>query len=203
MMDFIQQNIIAALGVIQQDEQDVQLSLNFIQPEEVMTFNIQQTVQSFSNTYRSSTSMDLSDYHKGNVKARTRMMIQYTIAGERNMLVIGTDHAAEALTGFFTKFGDGAADIIPLYGLTKRQGKQLLSTLQAPERIIIKQPTADLLDESPGRADEEELRLSYHEIDEYIEGNNISLESRQKIEELYIKSKHKRSLPVTPFSVRE
>ena len=93
-----------------------------------------------------------------------------------------------------------AADIIPLYGLTKRQGKQLLTSLQAPFRIIKKNPTADLLDAHPGQPDEEELHLSYHEIDEYLEGNDISSESKQKIEELYVKSNHKRLLPVTPFS---
>ena len=185
---------------IQQDDQDAQLSLDFIQPDEVVTFNIYRTVESFERTYCSSTSTYLSDLHKGNTKARSRMMIHYAIAGERNLLVIGTDHAAEGLTGFFTKFGDGATDIIPLYGLTKRQGKQLLTSLQAPFRLIIKKPTADLLDAHPGQSDEEELHLSYHEIDEYLEGNDIPSESKQKIEELYIKSKHKRSLPVTPFS---
>ena len=125
-------------------------------------------------------------------------MIHYAIARERNLLVIGTDHAAESLTGFFTKFGDGAADILPLHGLTKRQGKQLLTSLQAPISIITKPPTADLLDANPGQPDEEELQLSYHEIDEYLEGNDISSESKQKIEELYAKTQHKRSLPSTP-----
>lgn len=186
---------------VQQDEQDAQLSLDFIQPDEVVTFNIYQTVDNFDRTYLSSTSTILSDFHKGNVKARTRMMIHYAIAGERNMLVIGTDHAAEALTGFFTKFGDGAADILPLHGLTKRQGKQLLTSLQAPFSIITKQPTADLLDANAQQPDEEELQLSYSEIDEYLEGNNISSASKQKIEWLYAKTQHKRSLPITPFSI--
>lgn len=145
---------------IQQDEQDAQLSLDFIQADEVMTFNIDQTVENFDRTYLSSTTLFLSDFHKGNAKARTRMMFHYAIAGERNLLVIGADHAAEAVTGFSTKFGDGAADILPLHGLTKRQGKQLLTSLQAPSSIITKLPIADLLDESPGQLDEKELQLS-------------------------------------------
>src|SRR5699024_7113096 len=185
---------------IQQDEGDAELSLEFIQPDEVVTFNIEQTVESFSRTYRSSATTALSDFHKGNAKARTRMMVHYAVAGERHLLVIGADHAAEAVTGFSTKFGDGAADVVPLDGLTKRQGKQLLTFLQAPDHLIAKQPTADLLDENPGRTDEEELQLSYEEIDEFLEGNDISPESKQKIENLYGKSEHKRSLPMTPFS---
>src|SRR5699024_8106889 len=111
---------------IQQDAQDAQLSLDFIQPDEVVTFNIDQTVESFDHIYLSSTTMSLSDFHKGNAKARTRMMFHYAIAGEQNLLVVGADHAAEAVTGYFTKYGDGAADILPLHGLTKRQGRQLL-----------------------------------------------------------------------------
>src|SRR5699024_2130881 len=102
---------------IQQDEQDAELSLDFIQTDEVVTFNIAETVDNFSLTYRSSTTSSLSDFHKGNVKARTRMIVHYAIAGERDLLVIGADHAAEAVTGFSTKFGDGAADVLPLYGL--------------------------------------------------------------------------------------
>jgi len=181
---------------IQQDEQDAQLSLDFIQPDEVVTFNIDQTVESFDRTYHVATATNLSDFNKGNAKARTRMMFHYAIAGERNLLVIGADHAAEAVTGFSTKFGDGAADILPLQGLTKRQGKQLLTSLQAPSSIITKQPTADLLDANPGQSDEEELGLSYHEIDDYLEGNDISSEGKQKIEELYAKTQHKGSLPI-------
>jgi len=182
----------------QQDEQDAQLSLEFIQPDEVLTFKIDQTVEYFDRTYLVSTKKFLSDFHKGNAKARTRMMFHYAIAGEQNLLVVGADHAAEAVTGFSTKFGDGAADILPLHGLTKRQGKQLLTFLQAPSSIITKQPTADLLDANPGQLDEEELGLSYHEIDDYLEGSDISSESKQKIEELYAKTQHKRSLPVDP-----
>lgn len=184
----------------QQDEQDAKLALEFIQPDEVLTFEIDQTVKCFERTYLVSTKKILSDFHKGNAKARVRMMVHYAIAGEQNLLVIGADHAAEVVTGFSTKFGDGAADVLPLHGLTKRQGKQLLTFLQAPTNIITKQPTADLLDENPGRTDEDELGLSYREIDDYLEGNDISSEGKQKIEELYAKTQHKRSLPMTLFS---
>src|SRR5690606_37457700 len=107
---------------------------------------------------------ELSDFNRGNIKARMRMVTQYALAGHRRMLVIGTDHAAEAVTGFFTKFGDGAADVITLAGLSKRQGRMLLQQLGAPERLYTKVPTADLLDGRPGRSDEDELGVSYEHI---------------------------------------
>ena len=107
----------------------------------------------------------LGDYHKGNVKARMRMIAQYAIGGQEGLLVIGTDHAAEAVTGFYTKYGDGGSRfLLPLSGLTKRQGKALLMELGADERLYLKVPTADLLDEKPGQADETELGICYDEL---------------------------------------
>jgi NAD+ synthase len=117
---------------------------------------------------------EISDFHKGNTKARTRMIAQYALAGEHNYLVIGTDHGAESVTGFFTKYGDGGADILPLFGLNKRQNRALLEQLGAPARVWEKVPTADLLDDRPGRTDEDELGLSYDQIDDYLEGRDVS-----------------------------
>ena len=101
------------------------------------------------------------------------MIAQYALAGEHNYLVIGTDHGAESVTGFFTKFGDGGADILPLFGLNKRQNRALLAELGAPARIWEKVPTADLLDGKPGRTDEDELGLGYDLIDDYLEGRDV------------------------------
>ena len=84
--------------------------------------------------------------------------------------MIGTDHAAENITGFFTKFGDGGADILPLFRLNKRQGKQLLKALGADPALYEKIPTADLEEEKPGIADEVALGVTYNEIDDYLEG---------------------------------
>lgn len=134
----------------QRDEDDAQEALNFINPDDSFIFNIQSSVFAFELQYGTKNGNRLSDYHRGNVKARMRMIAQYAIGGENdNLLVIGTDHAAEAVTGFFTKFGDGGADILPLTGLTKRQGKALLKELNAPEKLYLKAPTADLLDNKP------------------------------------------------------
>ena len=86
------------------------------------------------------------------------MKVQYDLAGVYQGVVLGTDHAAEAVTGFFTKHGDGAADLVPLYRLNKRQGRQILEYLDAPEELYLKVPTADLEDDKPLIPDEVALR---------------------------------------------
>jgi NAD+ synthase len=187
---------------LQHDEDDAQLALNFINPDKVFTFNIKSMTDTFIPEYERVMSKTIRDYDKGNVKARIRMVAQYllgAIENGENALVLGTDHASEAVTGFFTKFGDGAADIIPLTGLTKRQGKMLLMELNAPEQLYSKTPTADLLDNNPGQADEDELGISYEELDDYLEGKLVPDHISEKIEKRYLLTRHKRELPVTPF----
>ncbi|PJJ63516.1 ammonia-dependent NAD(+) synthetase [Compostimonas suwonensis] len=183
---------------VQHDEDDAQLALGFIAPDESITFNIKRGVDGVDDEFRDSVG-PLSDFTKGNAKARLRMVAQYAIAGERGALVVGTDHAAEAVTGFFTKFGDGGADILPLSGLTKRQGKALLQQLGAPERLYLKAPTADLLDELPGQTDEANLGLSYQVIDDYLEGEDVDEAHALELERRYASTEHKRQAPVSRF----
>lgn len=184
----------------QKDEDDAQLALEFIRADREYVFNIKDAVDSVQQQYNiASEGQDLADFQKGNVKARMRMIAQYAFAGMENMLVIGTDHAAEAVTGFFTKHGDGGADILPLTGLNKRQGRLLLKELEAEERLYLKVPTADLLDQKPGQADETELGISYDEIDDYLEGKQIPEENAAKIEKRYLISEHKRHVPASKF----
>jgi NAD+ synthase len=184
---------------VQHDEADAQLALAYIRPQETVVFNIKDAVDSLAEEYGESMGVALSDFAKGNVKARMRMVAQYAIAGDGRLLVVGTDHAAEAVTGFFTKYGDGGADILPLTGLTKRQGRMLLQHLEAPERLHLKVPTADLLDHDPGQSDEANLGLKYHDIDAYLEGEEIDADIAERIEERYLQTRHKRSSPVTMF----
>lgn len=187
---------------IQQDEEDAQKALKFIGPDEALIFNVKDAVDAVKNQYESiSKGETLRDYHKGNVKARMRMIAQYAIGGQENLLVIGTDHAAEAVTGFYTKYGDGGVDILPLTGLTKRQGKALLKELNADEELYLKVPTADLLDHTPGQADETELGIAYDQLDDYLEGKEVSAEVAEKIERRYMTSQHKRQMPATLFDV--
>jgi len=183
---------------VQADEADAQLALTFIEPDHSLAFNIKRGVDGFEQEFLDSTGVEMLDFTKGNVKARSRMIAQYAIAGQRSLLVVGTDHAAEAVTGFFTKFGDGGADVLPLSGLTKRQGRSLLESLSAPERLYLKAPTADLLDDQPGQTDEANLGLSYTQIDDYLEGHDVDESVAEAIEARYLSTRHKRQLPVTP-----
>ena len=183
---------------VQHDEDDAQAALAFIAPDRTITFDIAAAVRGFEEAYEPATGTELTDFTRGNTKARVRMTAQYAVGGDNNLLVIGTDHAAESVTGFFTKFGDGGADLLPLGGLNKRQNRQLLEHLRAPEPLISKAPTADLLDDNPGRTDEDELGLTYDDIDDYLEGQEITAEVAQQLETIFLRSRHKRTVPVTP-----
>lgn len=184
---------------VQHDEEDARAALEFVKAKTELTFNVKPAVDGFEQEYERTSDKELSDFTRGNTKARARMIAQYMIAGERNLLVIGTDHGAESVTGFFTKYGDGGADILPLFGLNKRQNRQVLQYLGAPERIWQKIPTADLLDLQPGRHDEHELGITYEEIDDYLEGRDVLDEVAESIEKRYLLTRHKRSVPVTRF----
>jgi NAD+ synthase len=183
----------------QQDEEDAQQALRFIAPDHIYTVNIQSAVDSAVATFEEATGLAMTDYNKGNQKAQQRMTIHYRIAGQYNALVVGTDHAAEAVAGFFTKYGDGGVDLTPLSGLTKRQGRLLLQYLGAEARLYTKPPTADLLDVNPGQLDEDELGIGYAVIDAYLEGKEVSPEDARRIEARYDATEHKRRTPVTPF----
>jgi len=183
---------------VQADEADAQLALTFIKPDRTITFNIHRAVDGFEAEFDESVE-EMIDFTKGNVKARSRMIAQYAIAGQHGYLVVGTDHAAEAVTGFFTKFGDGGADVLPLTGLNKRQGRSLLQALDAPARLYEKLPTADLLDDNPGQTDEANLGLKYTDLDDFLEGKDVPDEVAEAIEARYRATEHKRQVPVSLF----
>jgi NAD+ synthase len=183
---------------VQADEDDAQLALGFIDGADGLVVNIQGGVDGTAGDVADALGAPVSDFAKGNVKARTRMVAQYAIAGERGLLVVGTDHAAEALTGFFTKYGDGGVDLTPLTGLSKGQGAALLRHLGAPARLYEKAPTADLLDETPGQTDEANLGLTYADIDAYLEGRDVDDATAELIEQRYLATEHKRRVPATP-----
>ncbi|KEA52815.1 NAD synthetase [Mangrovibacter sp. MFB070] len=183
---------------VQADEQDCQDAINFIQPDRVLTVNIKAAVLASEQTLKDA-GITLSDFVRGNEKARERMKAQYSIAGMTHGVVVGTDHAAEAVTGFFTKYGDGGTDINPIFRLNKRQGKQLLKLLGCPEHLYIKAPTADLEDDRPSLPDEAALGVTYAQIDDYLEGKTLDSAVSQIIEGWYIKTEHKRRPPITIF----
>ncbi len=183
---------------VQADEQDCQDAIAFIQPDRVLTVNIKGAVLASEQALRDA-GIELSDFVRGNEKARERMKAQYSIAGMTKGVVVGTDHAAEALTGFFTKYGDGGTDINPLFRLNKRQGKQLLAQLGCPEHLYKKLPTADLEDDRPSLPDEAALGVTYEDIDNYLEGKPVDEGTARIIEGWYLKTEHKRRPPITVF----
>ena len=183
---------------VQADEQDCQDAIAFIQPDRVLTVNIKGAVLASEQALREA-GIELSDFVRGNEKARERMKAQYSIAGMTSGVVVGTDHAAEAITGFFTKYGDGGTDINPLYRLNKRQGKQLLAALGCPEHLYKKAPTADLEDDRPSLPDEVALGVTYDNIDDYLEGKNVPEQVARTIENWYLKTEHTRRPPITVF----
>lgn len=185
---------------IQADEDDAQQAVKFIQPTHCLTTNVldgvngihQQVINALSSTNLLPASKNKIDFSKGNVKARARMASQYHIAGIVGGLVLGTDHSAENITGFFTKWGDGACDLAPLFGLSKRQVRMLAKHLGAPSILVDKDPTADLEDLEPGKTDEDALGISYDQLDNFLEGKEVSTQVRDHIINIYQKTQHKR-----------
>lgn len=184
----------------QRDEQDAQDSITFIQPSRSITLDVKPGTDAIheqvskaliaegempGDTYK-------IDFAKGNTKARVRMVSQYYVAGLVGGLVLGTDHSAENITGFYTKYGDGAVDLIPLFGLNKRQVRALADGLGAPDHLVNKAPTADLECHDPGKEDEHALGVSYDQIDDFLEGKEVETWVEDKLVGIYNATQHKR-----------
>ncbi len=186
----------------QLDEADARACLDVIAPDERLTVDVKPASDAMLDgllrgglVFRDAAQQD---FLHGNIKARQRMIAQYAVAGARAGLVVGTDHAAEALMGFFTKFGDGAADVTPLAGLNKRRVRALAAAMGAPDRLVRKVPTADLELLSPLKPDEEAFGVGYEVIDDFLEGRDIPDEAYDTIVSVYRRSAHKRALPIAP-----
>ncbi|WP_442110164.1 ammonia-dependent NAD(+) synthetase [Pseudomonas sp. NUPR-001] len=185
---------------VQQDEHDAQACLDVIKADEIHTVNIAPAVQALAKEVQAleNGKPEMVDFVVGNTKARMRMVAQYTIAGARGGLVIGTDHAAEAVMGFFTKFGDGSCDLAPLSGLVKNQVRAIARSFGAPESLVEKVPTADLEDLAPGKPDEASHGVTYAQIDAFLHGEPVSEEAFAIIRGTYEKTRHKREMPFAP-----
>lgn len=185
---------------VQADEEDAQQALDFIQPTHCLTTNVlagadgihHEVLQAMSRAQLLTADDARIDFSKGNLKARARMMSQYHIAGILGALVIGTDHSAENITGFFTKWGDGACDLAPLFGLSKRQVRAIAKRLNAPNILVEKAPTADLEELNPGKTDEDALGISYDELDNFLEDKYVTPKTSEHIINIYKKTIHKR-----------
>lgn len=164
----------------QADEQDAMDAIEFMQADKTVRVNIKQAADAMVQSIEEN-GLEISDFNKGNIKARERMIAQYGIAGAVSGAVVGTDHAAEAITGFYTKYGDGGADITPLWRLDKRQGRAMLELLNAPEHLYKKVPTADLEEDRPALPDEVALGVTYNDIDDYLEGKEVADNVAEKL----------------------
>lgn len=182
----------------QADEAEAMEAVSWIEPDKTIRVNVKPATDGAVQSVAEA-GVVISDFNKGNIKARERMIVQYAVAGAHKGAVLGTDHSAESVTGFFTKYGDGGTDINPLFRLSKRQGKALLEQLDAPSKFYEKVPTADLEDDNPGVADEMALGVTYNEIDDYLEGKEVSDDAAATIENHYLNTQHKRHLPITVF----
>ncbi|MFJ3201482.1 ammonia-dependent NAD(+) synthetase [Streptomyces sp. NPDC086989] len=187
---------------VQADEKDAQLALGFIQADRVLTVDVRPASDAALEAALAGGTVFRDAHHQdfvqGNIKARQRMIAQYAVAGAHDGLVVGTDHAAEAVSGFFTKFGDGAADLVPLTGLTKRRVRAVADALGAPAELVWKTPTADLETLAPGKADEDALGVTYDDIDDFLEGKPVDERAFDTIVRRYRLTEHKRQLPIAP-----
>ncbi|PPE04370.1 NH(3)-dependent NAD(+) synthetase [Entomoplasma ellychniae] len=136
---------------------------------------------------------------KANAKARLRMTTLYTVAQTNNYLVLGTDNKDEWHIGYFTKFGDGGVDMVPLVHLLKREVRQAAKILNVPDSIIKRPPTASLWE---GQTDESELGFSYDILDDYLIGLEVKPEVKTKIDHLHKISDHKRKGAVAPLEFK-
>jgi len=132
---------------------------------------------------------------RGNLKVRLRMVTLYYLANQLKYMVVGSSNRSELAVGYFTKYGDGGVDIIPLGNLVKRQVRELARFLGIPREIIDKPPTAGLW---PGQTDEGDFGFSYDDLDRYLTTGQADSAVRAKIESMIAASGHKRQLPPLP-----
>ncbi|MCT4605326.1 MAG: NAD(+) synthase [Marinisporobacter sp.] len=137
-------------------------------------------------------SLRLSD---ANLRARLRMSTIYCVANSLNYLVVGTDNAAEVHTGYFTKYGDGGVDILPIANLLKREVYEWARYLGVPQTVIDRAPSAGLWE---GQTDEKEMGTTYDMVDDLLEGKEIPKKDQEIIDRLYKRSEHKRKMPDAP-----
>lgn len=141
----------------------------------------------------------------GNIHARTRMVVLYYFANKNNYLVVGSGNKTELLMGYFTKYGDGACDIIPLGNLYKTQVRELARHIDIPEKIVFKTPRAGLW---KGQTDEKELGVKYEILDKILYGVekglrdnevakflDIPISEIKRIKNVVNSTKHKRRMP--------
>jgi NAD+ synthase len=198
---------------VQRDEADAQAALKFINPDKLITVNVGEAANLLSiqgaENFRKLEGEDKltihqEDFNLGNIKCRLRMTVQYQLAAMYGSLVLGTDSNPENVTGFFCKFGDGAADQVILYGekgngVSKRQIRLMAKDLGAPKHLHEKKPMAGLESLNPDKTDDEGFGFAYNLLDDFLEGKEVDADTEYKIIKLYVATQHKRDpIPVFP-----
>jgi len=166
-------------------------------------------IKEIVDSFRDTVGINLDKKSLGNVMARTRMILLYTYANSQNLLVLGTSNRSEFLTGYFTKWGDGASDYAPIINLYKTEVWKIARLIGVPGKIIKKKPSAGLW---KGQTDERELGISYSLLDEILyqlvdlkwsrenvaKNLNVPIKIVEHVENLVKRSEHKRRLPLGP-----
>ena len=165
-----------------------QLDLNYIVIDGSKSY--QETVKQFEKQ-----GVELDQATKANLKVRIRMTILYAYAQKVGGLVIGTDNADERYTGYFTKYGDGGVDLLPIVYLVKSEVVEACKLYGVSDRLAERVPSAGLFE---GQTDEKEMRVKYADLDKYLLGGEIDEVSKERIEYLHRISEHKRAPIPTP-----
>jgi len=154
---------------------------------EIRTVDLSKTKDALLHTIGKAAS--LTETAVANIAPRLRMTALYAIAASENRLVAGTGNRSEAYVGYFTKWGDGAHDFNPIADLTVTEIYEFLRYLNAPESILTKAPSAALFE---GQTDEQEMGVTYAELDALLRGEKIDAEKQEIIQQLHKRSEHKR-----------
>lgn len=133
--------------------------------------------------------IELDASTKGNLKARIRMSILYAYGQKSRYLVLGTDNLDESYVGYFTKYGDGGVDLLPICRLTKEEVREVASILGVRKELVERVPSAGLYE---GQTDEKELGILYKDLDAYLLGKEVDPKTKERIEYLHRISEHKR-----------
>ncbi len=164
------------------------MTLDLTQAHSLMLSTVKETMQ---DAWRE----DFARISDANTRARLRMTGLYTIANNLGYLVVGTDNAAEIYTGYFTKYGDGGVDVLPIAHLKKSEVYEWAEYLGVPQSILDKAPSADLWE---GQTDEIEMGTTYRCIDAFLDGQEVPEKDREVIERLHRNSEHKRHTATVP-----
>ncbi len=162
---------------------------------EYKVINLESTFDSLKNTLFTNTFDKAIKDALSNTKARLRMTTLYALGQSLGYLVVGTDNKDEWHTGYFTKYGDGGVDLVPIINLNKREVWEASKLLGVNDKIIKRIPTAGLAN---GQTDESELKVTYSELDDYLDGKEIKDSSKERIEYLHKISEHKRNIAARP-----